>query len=237
MSAATLTREGPLFIITLHHDDNRFSNEFISSLNAILDKVEATLESEKPDEAALVTMIAPSDKIFSNGLKLEVFFAEGKAYFTKYQDLMARFMSFPIPTVASLSGHAFAGGCMFAFCHDYRVMRSDRGFICMNEVDMPAALTPGMEAILKAKISSKLALRKMIMEGHRFNAAESLKFEMVDEIYEGPEKVIAGAKALAAKWAPKARAGKVYGHLKTELYTDAVRLLREMDLGFVKAKM
>lgn len=27
--------------------------------------------------------------------------------------------------------HAFAGGCLMALAHDYRVMRSDRGFMCM----------------------------------------------------------------------------------------------------------
>ena len=32
------------------------------------------------------------------------------------------------------SGHATAGGCMIALAHDYRYMRSDRGFIFLNEV-------------------------------------------------------------------------------------------------------
>ena len=30
-------------------------------------------------------------------------------------------------------GHCFAGGAFVAICHDYRVMRSDRGWISWNE--------------------------------------------------------------------------------------------------------
>ena len=33
-------------------------------------------------------------------------------------------------------GHAFAGGAILALSHDYMVMRSDRGFWCLNEVSI-----------------------------------------------------------------------------------------------------
>jgi len=32
------------------------------------------------------------------------------------------------------SGHAVAGGCMFALVHDYSVMRSDKGYMFLSEV-------------------------------------------------------------------------------------------------------
>jgi hypothetical protein len=32
------------------------------------------------------------------------------------------------------SGHAVAGGCMFALAHDYSVMRSDKGYMFLSEV-------------------------------------------------------------------------------------------------------
>ena len=35
--------------------------------------------------------------------------------------LLGRMAVFPVPTIALVTGHAFAGGCMFALAHDYRV--------------------------------------------------------------------------------------------------------------------
>ena len=36
--------------------------------------------------------------------------------------LLGRMAVFPVPTIALVTGHAFAGGCMFALAHDYRVL-------------------------------------------------------------------------------------------------------------------
>lgn len=46
--------------------------------------------------------------------------------------------------MAAVNGHGFAGGCMFAFACDYRVMREDRGFLCLPEVDLGFDLMEGM---------------------------------------------------------------------------------------------
>ncbi|KAJ3115748.1 hypothetical protein HDU96_000079 [Phlyctochytrium bullatum] len=208
MSLTTLTREGPLFILKLHNGDNRFSPDFIDSLNKRLDEIEEAVEKEGLSEAALVTVIDPKDKIFSNGLKLEAI---------------------------ALSGHAFAGGCMWSLTHDYRVMRTDRGFICMNEVDMPANLTPGMMAIIRNKVVHPAAFRDMIMLGRRFNAEEAFQYGFVDLTAPNPEETIKTAKQLGLKVAPKAAAGKTYGTLKEEMYRETAGFLRSKDLGHVEA--
>ena len=35
-------------------------------------------------------------------------------------------ITFPVPTVCAIGGHAFGAGLMIALCHDVRVMRRDR---------------------------------------------------------------------------------------------------------------
>ena len=40
---------------------------------------------------------------------------------------MIRLLSLPIPCIAAINGHAYGGGTAFAFSHDYRIMRIDRG--------------------------------------------------------------------------------------------------------------
>jgi enoyl-CoA hydratase/carnithine racemase len=47
-----------------------------------------------------------------------------------------------VPTVAAVNGHAFAAGGMMMLAHDFRVMRSDRGYFCLNEVDLGLPLAP-----------------------------------------------------------------------------------------------
>jgi enoyl-CoA hydratase/carnithine racemase len=94
-------------------------------------------------------------------------------------------------------------------------MRSDRGFMCMNEVDLPSPLAPGMAALLRDKITPK-TFRDMVLQGHRFTAQQALDQELVDIICPGSE-VLDKAKELALKWAPKAKSGIVYKQLKDEV--------------------
>jgi enoyl-CoA hydratase/carnithine racemase len=38
---------------------------------------------------------------------------------------------------------------MLALAHDIRIMRDDRGFLCLPEVDLHMPFTPGMNAIIR----------------------------------------------------------------------------------------
>ncbi|KAI8985803.1 ClpP/crotonase-like domain-containing protein [Pilobolus umbonatus] len=217
----TLHREGPLFILHLHNEDNRFTTEFCTSILKALQIVEdLAIGLYDLDGMALVTV--GNDKIYSNGLDLAHAISY-RPFMDVFNLVLKRVLTFCIPTVAALNGHAFAGGCMLALAHDYRVMRSDRGYICMNEVDLPSALAPGMAALVREKTSPK-TYRDMILQGHRYNAQQALDNELVDLICPH-DQVLPKAKELALKWAPKAIAGVVYQQLKNEMYTDVVRLL------------
>jgi enoyl-CoA hydratase/carnithine racemase len=155
-----LETQGPLFILHLGEKENRFTTAFVKALNEALDHIVAARPDGEP--AALVT-VSSDDKIYSNGLDLSLALKTGPEYFYAYQRLLVKLLTFPIPTVACLNGHAFAGGCMFAMAHDFRVMRSDRGYICMNEVDIPGPLSPGMHALLNAKIPPGTPIRVLLM--------------------------------------------------------------------------
>ena len=94
-------------------------------------------------------------------------------------------------------------------------MRSDRGFMCMNEVDLPSPLSPGMAGLLRYKMSPK-TYRDMVLQGHRFTAKEALEQDLVDIICP-QDQVLPKAKELALTWAPKAKSGIVYKQLKDEV--------------------
>jgi enoyl-CoA hydratase/carnithine racemase len=67
-------------------------------------------------------------------------------------ELLARVLEIGVPTVAALQGHTFAAGAMLALAHDHRVMRADRGFFCLPEVDLGLTFTPEMSALIAARL-------------------------------------------------------------------------------------
>jgi enoyl-CoA hydratase/carnithine racemase len=118
---------------------------------------------------------------------------------------------------------------MFALAHDYRVMRADRGFMCMNEVDIGLSLTRGMAGILNYKVPTLAVRKRMVLEGHRFPPQECLATGLVDSMQEGEEAVLAGALEMAGRLGRFARIGKTYGALKRELAAGYYDLFLEHE--------
>lgn len=103
-----------------------------------------------------------------------------------------------------MTGHTFGGGCPLALAHDYRVMNSSRGFICMPPVDLGMHFD-GIGTLPRMKLHPQVA-RKMLLEGHRWTGTEALKDGVVDYIAE-PGRMLDVALDVANKWAPKAKMG------------------------------
>ncbi|KAI9493699.1 ClpP/crotonase-like domain-containing protein [Zychaea mexicana] len=217
----TLRREGPLYILHLHNNQNRFTTKVCKAILYALQVIEDDfLAQTEPTEMALVTV--GDSKFFSNGLDLRHAHSY-LPFMDNYILMVKKLLTFTIPTVAAINGHAFAGGCLLALAHDYRVMRTERGYMCMNEIDLPAPLPPGFNALLRYKTTPK-TLRALVLQGHRFNAQEALEHDLVDIICPENE-LLDTAKKLALKWAPKAKAGFIYRQLKEELSTETIRSL------------
>lgn len=161
-------------ILSLGSDENRFSPEWIDTVDELLDGVER-------DAQGLIT--TGEGKFYSNGLDLDWLLAHvDKAdwYASKVQGLLARFLMFPLPTAAAVNGHAFGAGAMLGIAHDYRVMRADRGFYCFPEIDMNFSFTPGMSALIQAKLAPQVALKAMTT-GHRYGGEEACAAGLVDD--------------------------------------------------------
>lgn len=92
-------------ILEMKNTENRFNTEFINHLNNALDEVE-----QSKDVDALVTVGA--GKFFSNGIDI-AFVKDSNSenfstFINEYSKLMARFLTFPMPTVAAINGKAKA---------------------------------------------------------------------------------------------------------------------------------
>jgi Delta3-Delta2-enoyl-CoA isomerase len=130
--------------------------------------------------APLVT--TAEGKFYSNGLDLEWVLSHSDqlpSYVARVQELLARVLTLPVPTVAAISGHAFGAGAMLAMAHDWRLMRSDRGYVCFPEIDIKIPFTPGMAALIQAKLTPQAAILAM-STGQRFDAAAAVAASLAD---------------------------------------------------------
>jgi enoyl-CoA hydratase/carnithine racemase len=196
MADVRVERDGDVAVLVLGDGENRFNADSVGAIGAALDAVEAS------DAAGLVT--TARGKIWSNGLDLDWMGTSGAGleFVRSLQALMARVLLFPMPTVAALNGHAFAGGAMLALAHDLRVMRADRGYFCLPEVDIGLPFTPGMAALVRERIPGGAALRDLAAYGLRVGAPEALARGIVDEAVAAEEVVpraVARVRALAGK--------------------------------------
>jgi len=225
MSIVDLKKEGDVFILTMQAGENRFNRTFIDAMNQALDTVE---KSSGP--AALVTT-GGEEKFYSNGLDLDWLTGDGakeRPQFTKsLLKFLGRLMAFPIPIVAAINGHVFAAGAMLALAHDFRVMRADRGYFCLPEVDINIPLTPGMTALIKSQLSPNV-FRYSILTGARIGGIEGKELGIVDEAVP-TEQVLPRAMARAASIANKGR--DIYGALKRSMYEEAIALLESGATG------
>jgi enoyl-CoA hydratase/carnithine racemase len=76
-------------------------------------------------------------------------------------------VSYPMPTIALINGHGFAGALMTAMMHDYRIMNPHRGYLCLNEVELGVPLRPAMSSVFRQKCSPTV-YRTLVLEGRRF---------------------------------------------------------------------
>jgi enoyl-CoA hydratase/carnithine racemase len=208
---------GNVYVLHWHDNENRFNRTSLDALNAALDQVEAV-----DGPCALVT--TGEGKYYSNGLDLDWIMSAGDAangFVQEVHQVFGRMLTFPAITVAAINGHAFAGGAMLAMAHDFRVMRDDRGYWCLPEVDLGLPLTPSMSAVITCKLP-KVTAHEAIMTGQRYDAAEAQIAGIVN-LTAPEDDVLADAVDLAADFAEKSR-GVIAEH-KRLLYQDVLDII------------
>lgn len=214
----SLQRNGEVFVLDLGDDENRFDPPWVGAVTALLDEV-AAAEGRR----ALVT--TAGGKFWSNGLDLDWMGGhpeQAGPFVDGVHALFARVLSLPVPNVAACQGHVFAAGAMLALAHDFRVMRADRGYFCLPEVDISIPFTPGMGALIQARLAPQAAHEAMTT-GRRYGGADAAAAGLVDEAVAESlvlDRAVERAQALAGK------AGPTLGAIKEQMYAPVLSLLR-----------
>lgn len=207
---------GTTAVLDLGADQNRQGVIWLQEVNDLLDEVLAS------PATSLVT--TGTGKFYSNGL--DVAEAEGPVeldpdYVRQLQAVYRRVLTLPMPTTAAVNGHAFGGGALLAMAHDYRVMRTERGFFCFPEVNIGIAFTEGMAALVQSKLSAAQA-RDAMLTGRRFDGGQAAAAGLVDEAVP-VDQLVERAVQLASAHVPAHP--QTLGAVKEIMYADAASAL------------
>ncbi len=184
-------------VVTMNGGENRFNFPFMETFLGALDEIEHATEAN-----ALVVNSADT-KIWSNGIDLDWFLPaveeEGPEMMDRFLTAMYRFLervlTFPMPTIAAINGHAFAGGAFLAFALDFRFMRADKGWICLPEVDINMTLGPVLSAIARRAVP-QYKFEEMQYTGRRLTAQECEEHHIIKKACP-PEDLMNEAVAFA----------------------------------------
>ncbi len=195
-----LDRDGPVVLLRWRDGENRINEDSLRELHAILDELETAA-------GPLALVLTGEGKFFSNGLDLERYGTDWAGLARVLPGLhraVARLLLLPAYTVAALNGHTFAGGALLSCAFDYRIMREDRGFWCMNEVDIGLPLDEKLAAIILNRLPRATALEVMLT-GRRYPGPEARGAGIVEEV-ASEDALVERAVAVAAAQAGKDRA-------------------------------
>ncbi|KAL7624996.1 hypothetical protein AAE478_004210 [Parahypoxylon ruwenzoriense] len=194
--------------------DNRLTPAFNTALMTALDAIEFGYPP-----GVVITTSAIS-KFYTNGLDLQLALGTPGFLDNSLYPLFRRFLTYPMPTIALLNGHCFAGGLMLAMHHDYRVFTGTKGYACVNELEFGVPLMPPMSSIFKIKLSPHV-YRSLVLEAHRFDAKTALEAGLVDAVGE----LDAALNLIKERALVKKGTTGIYGLLKAEMYRESVALL------------
>jgi Delta3-Delta2-enoyl-CoA isomerase len=169
-------------IIRLDCGENRMNRNFLNGLNRCYDEI-----LQRSDIQAVVTV--GSGKFFSNGLDLpwltKVSGVSSDAFaavIKLWHQTLRRLLLFPLPTIAAINGHAFAGGAMLALCHDYRIMQTDKGWFSVNEVHLQLTIPSWLIKLITFKVPGAKAQSDVLLFGKKLVAKDALDLGVVQKI-------------------------------------------------------
>ncbi|GFO46692.1 enoyl-coa delta isomerase 3-like [Plakobranchus ocellatus] len=172
LGTVALFYAGDIAVIVMDAGENRMNTVFTDKLSELLDEVEGNTSCK-----GLIT--TAEGKFYSNGLDLERLqqysTEQHKEFFKKLGALLMRLLLFPVPTLAAINGHAFAGGALLAIAHDLRTQRYDKGWLCFNEVFINRQFLNFHYPLMRTKIGSGINYTDAVTLGQKYTGSKSLE--------------------------------------------------------------
>lgn len=153
---------------------------------ALVEELAETVGRLRDDEETrAVVLRSANDKFFMIGWDIPELISlspDGFAQFFKsFNRMCIDLYTLPKPTVAAITGHATAGGCVLALCCDYRLIAEGRKLMGLNEVKLGVPIPYPADCMLRAQVGDRVA--REIAEGGDFHGPGQMhRFGMVDDV-------------------------------------------------------
>ena len=165
---------------------NAMNAELIRELADTLEKLRTM-----PDVRAIV-LSSNNEKFFSIGLDIPQLYDLAEEAFREFYKAFNRvcmeLYTLPKPTVAGITGHAIAGGCILALCCDYRMIAEGRKLMGLNEIKLGVPVPYVADCILKSIVGRREA-QEMMKSGEFYQSEVLLKKGLVDEVVPQAEVI------------------------------------------------
>ncbi len=174
-------RRGPVTILKMDHGKvNAIDVEFLQALADSL----AEVEKAGPDGPVVLT---GTGNIFSAGVDLFRLLKGGESYVDQLlqslTESLLKLFTLPRPVVASINGHAIAGGCVLACACDYRIMAKGNATIGVPELRVGVPF-PGVALEIMRFATSRERLQELLYLGKTYTPDEACQRGLVDEIVD-----------------------------------------------------
>jgi len=175
---------------------NALNLQLVNQLAENLQKV-----GDDPNTHSLV-LSSSNDKFFSVGFDipelLKLARKDFEAFYQAFNQVCIKLYTLPKPTIAAITGHSIAGGCILTLCCDYRFIAEGRKLMGLNEIKLGLPVPYPGDCILQHLVGPRNA-REIMNTGEFYHPEESLQMGMVDQVLPLEEvvpKSIEKAKSL-----------------------------------------
>lgn len=233
MAIIEWTKEQTVAVVKMNNGANRHNLEFAQCFNNVLDEIVTN------DDIKALILTSTDTKNFSQGVDVKWLLpqmadkATGhdnvKEFMYGMNDIFKKMLTFPMPTIAAINGHAFGNGALLACSCDFRFMRSDRGYFCFPEVDLGIPFLPGMVAFAK-KAFPYYKFNEMKLTGRKVGGAELAKHHVVEKTSDSPEELLADAMVFALTFQKKRG---IFATHKERLYGYIIDIMETQDPKYI----
>ncbi len=180
MEMISVGNHGRVALVKLNHGvTNALNPKFVHELGAILRQVreDVTVNS--------LVLGSSNEKFFSIGFDIPELFEmnrdDFRGFYRVFNQVCSDLFTLPKPTVAAITGHAIAGGCILALCCDYRFIAKGKKLMGLNEVKLGVPVPYLPDRVLHALTGVRKA-REMMESGKFYPSNEALEMGIVDKI-------------------------------------------------------
>lgn len=214
-----LIRKDNVFYLLLNKGkDFTFNDDNVRMIDQCLDTVQAS-----EGAAAMITVVT-SKRICSSGFDM-AFWRQKKGNVARsmasLQKLLARLLVFPVITMMLCEGHLYAGGLIFALCHDYQAMKANSGRLCLSEINIGLDLPPFYLAACKRTMGPQI-LREMLL-GDPITTADAKKRKLLSHVYKSNEQLEEIFDWFVKTKVPLGRKREILVDIKRQLHYEAIQ--------------